>query len=308
MVAYSRHGDYLYRQQTTRTGRVDHYCHVPVSDLSSRIVHRRMDCVRAPQEHPRGDFDWAIRCTGHLHILFHVELDRILNTRMTVKYPKINFLDLFFDLIFLAVCVVATIGYWSLRLYIQTLVFGGFTLFTGWGLANGLRLLRPNTSFEKLSIHLFIMSVGIFVVGGLIAAFSGDALRANPILGSALLVVWLGMLLYLGWRMDSTKKYEQHLRQSEQEKRITVAQQKPTAVDLVSGKTYRVIAAFKDYDGIVHPVGESWRFVKKSFLPYEDGLTLIIEMNEQEVWIRLQWRPETQGQLIDNFFDYVEQV
>lgn len=87
-----------------------------------------------------------------------------------------------------------------------------------------------------------------------------------------------------------------------------MAKQKPTAADLEPGKNYRVISTFMDYDGIVHPIGESWRFVKKSFLPYEDGLTLFVEKDGQEVWIRLQWRPETQEQLIDNFYEYVEQA
>ena len=84
--------------------------------------------------------------------------------------------------------------------------------------------------------------------------------------------------------------------------------QKFTASDLVPGKTYRVIAAFKDYDGADHSIGESWRFVKKSFLPYEDGLTLFVEKDGKPIQIRLQWRTETQGPLIDNFSNYVEQM
>ncbi len=90
--------------------------------------------------------------------------------------------------------------------------------------------------------------------------------------------------------------------------KTTMGERKFTAADLEPGKTYRVIVEFKDYGGLIHPVGESWRFVKKSFLPYEDGLTLFVKKDEREVWIRLQWRPETQGPIIDNFFDYVEQV
>ncbi len=82
--------------------------------------------------------------------------------------------------------------------------------------------------------------------------------------------------------------------------------QKFTAADLEPGKTYRVIASFKDYDGIIHPIGESWRFVKKDFLPYEDGLSLFVEKDEKTIQLRLQWRPETQGQIIDKFFEYVE--
>jgi hypothetical protein len=69
-----------------------------------------------------------------------------------------------------------------------------------------------------------------------------------------------------------------------------------------------VITTFKDYDGIIHPVGESWRFVAKDFLPYDDGLTLYVERDGQNVPLRLQWRAETQGQIIDSFSDFVEEV
>lgn len=81
-----------------------------------------------------------------------------------------------------------------------------------------------------------------------------------------------------------------------------------TAANLVPGQTYQVIKMFKDYDGTIHAVGERWRFVRKDFLPYEDGLTLFIEMDERSTSIRLQWREETQGQMIDNFSDHVEAV
>ena len=81
-----------------------------------------------------------------------------------------------------------------------------------------------------------------------------------------------------------------------------------TATDLAPGETYRVTVAFKDYDGVMHPVGEYWHFVKKNFLPYEDGLTLFIERDGQENSFRLQWRAESQGQVIDNFSDFVAEI
>ena len=89
---------------------------------------------------------------------------------------------------------------------------------------------------------------------------------------------------------------------------MSLPRRKFTAAELVSGRTYRVIKTFTDYDGIVHPVGESWRFVKKSFLPYEDGLSLFVERNKQNVQFRLQWRAESQGQIIENFSDFVTEV
>lgn len=81
-----------------------------------------------------------------------------------------------------------------------------------------------------------------------------------------------------------------------------------TASDLTPGQTYRVIKPFQDYDATIHPVGERWRFVEKSFLPYEDGLSLFVELNGQTKMFRLQWRPETQGSIIDNFSEYMEPV
>jgi hypothetical protein len=81
-----------------------------------------------------------------------------------------------------------------------------------------------------------------------------------------------------------------------------------TAVELTPGQSYMVAAPFTDYDGAIHPIGEIWRFVQKNFLPYEDGLTLHIEINGKRASIRLQWRDETQGKIIDNFSDYVEEM
>ena len=85
-------------------------------------------------------------------------------------------------------------------------------------------------------------------------------------------------------------------------------QRKFTAADLVPGRIYRVVAAFEDHDGINHAIGESWRFLSKNFVPYEDGLSLFVEREERVVQIRLQWRAETQGNVIDGFSDLVEEL
>lgn len=88
---------------------------------------------------------------------------------------------------------------------------------------------------------------------------------------------------------------------------MSSSQRKFTAADLIPGKTYQVVRSFRDYDGFSHPVGERWRFVDKSFLPYEDGLTLKIEQDGQLTGIRLQWRDDAQALIIDNFSYYVEE-
>jgi hypothetical protein len=80
------------------------------------------------------------------------------------------------------------------------------------------------------------------------------------------------------------------------------------ATQLIQGRTYRVIAEFTDYDGRPHQVGESWRFLRHNFLPYEDGLTLSVERDGNNVAFRMQWRPEAQEAIIDHFSDFVEEL
>ena len=81
-----------------------------------------------------------------------------------------------------------------------------------------------------------------------------------------------------------------------------------SAVEMIEGKTYRVIADFKDYDGLSHNVGESWRFSSHDFLPYDDGLTLFIVRDGKNSVFRMQWSPESQGAIISQFSDFVEEL
>ena len=86
------------------------------------------------------------------------------------------------------------------------------------------------------------------------------------------------------------------------------SKRKFTAAELIPGQNYRVIKSFKDFDGTTHSIGETWQFVEKSFLPYDDGLSLFVERNGQRIQYRLQWREDAQGQVIDAFSDFVEEV
>jgi hypothetical protein len=78
-----------------------------------------------------------------------------------------------------------------------------------------------------------------------------------------------------------------------------------TAFELWPQARYRVVTAFVDYDSIEHEVGERWTFLRKAFLPYEDGLSLFVEQNGQEVHIRLQSRNDAQGHIVGAFSDFV---
>ncbi|MES2957696.1 MAG: DUF3601 domain-containing protein [Pseudomonadota bacterium] len=78
-----------------------------------------------------------------------------------------------------------------------------------------------------------------------------------------------------------------------------------TAFDLWPQATYRVVTAFVDYDDVSHGVGDRWRFLRKAFLPYEDGLSLFVDVDGQEVHIRMQCRDDAQGPIVNAFSNYV---
>jgi hypothetical protein len=75
---------------------------------------------------------------------------------------------------------------------------------------------------------------------------------------------------------------------------------------LVVGSRYAVVRAFSDFDGDVHPAGETWWFRGHDFLPNDDGLSLFVSLDGHSEWhIRLQWRPEQQGAIIAALPSYV---
>ena len=78
------------------------------------------------------------------------------------------------------------------------------------------------------------------------------------------------------------------------------------SLQLTPGQEYVVVKPFIDYDGIVHGVGEIWTYRGTNFLPYEDGLTLHVLINDKAEVYRLQWRKDAQAEIIENFNDYIE--
>lgn len=73
------------------------------------------------------------------------------------------------------------------------------------------------------------------------------------------------------------------------------------------GQCYHVVQTFVDHDRIVHPIGEAWTFQRSDFLPYDDGLSLFVATPDgSERQIRLQWRPEAEGHVIDSLPAYVQ--
>lgn len=74
---------------------------------------------------------------------------------------------------------------------------------------------------------------------------------------------------------------------------------------LAPGPDYVVVRAFRDYDQGEHPVGERWTFIGSNFLSYDDGLSLFVIISGERRHIRMQWRDEEQGPVIDRLQDYV---
>jgi uncharacterized protein DUF3601 len=85
-----------------------------------------------------------------------------------------------------------------------------------------------------------------------------------------------------------------------------VTELQPTFEFLETGRRYRVCATFTDFDGDLHVPGEEWTFLGSSFLPYDDGLSLFVSLDGSREWqIRMQWRPEAQGGVLDELTSYV---
>jgi hypothetical protein len=76
---------------------------------------------------------------------------------------------------------------------------------------------------------------------------------------------------------------------------------------LVAGRRYEVISEFKDFDGDIHPVGETWEFLGYCFLPYDSGMSFFVTTDPQYEWhIRLQWMPQEQGPILDDLKRFIK--
>ena len=76
---------------------------------------------------------------------------------------------------------------------------------------------------------------------------------------------------------------------------------------LKPGARYAVVTPFTDFDETIHPAGEQWIFLSYSFLPHDDGLSLFVSLDDVHEWqIRMQWRQEAQGPVIDNLDAHIQ--
>jgi hypothetical protein len=90
---------------------------------------------------------------------------------------------------------------------------------------------------------------------------------------------------------------------------LTAANCGTTHSFLTAGRRYRVVQRFADYDGVIHPEHEEWIFLGYSYLPYESGMSFFVSLDGVHEWhIRLQWRPEEQGEVLDHLDNYLGEV
>lgn len=82
---------------------------------------------------------------------------------------------------------------------------------------------------------------------------------------------------------------------------------KTDVYQLKPGFTYKVIVGFKDYDGIEHEVGETWRFEQTNYNAYHGGLTLHVNQQGNQRVYRFIDEPGPDV-LIREFMKYVELV
>ena len=76
---------------------------------------------------------------------------------------------------------------------------------------------------------------------------------------------------------------------------------------LITGRKYRVIKAFTDYDRSFHPEGEEWLFLGYSYLPYDDGLSWFVSLDGKQEWhIRMQLSHGEQGKIVDALEQFVQ--
>ena len=81
----------------------------------------------------------------------------------------------------------------------------------------------------------------------------------------------------------------------------------PTYRHLRRGRRYRVVLAFRDFDGDDHPVGETWTFLGYDANAYHDGLSLFVSVDGAQEWqIRLSTYPGDQDEIVRNLADYVD--
>jgi hypothetical protein len=47
---------------------------------------------------------------------------------------------------------------------------------------------------------------------------------------------------------------------------------------------YRVVRDFSDFDGAVHPAGESWRYLGYTYAVYDSGVSLFVSLDDKREW------------------------
>jgi hypothetical protein len=74
---------------------------------------------------------------------------------------------------------------------------------------------------------------------------------------------------------------------------------------LKAGQKYTIVKTFRDYNNYPYEKSKIIEFIGSNFVPYEDGLSLFCIYNGSEHQIRLQLRPESQEEIVNNLEQYM---
>ena len=80
---------------------------------------------------------------------------------------------------------------------------------------------------------------------------------------------------------------------------------------VVHGQWYRVVKAFADADGDIHPIGECWMFQRSTFFPYDEEYVLFVHFPDGCEWsivLRSGTHHANEYQILDRFTEYVSPI
>ncbi len=176
-----------------------------------------------------------------------------------MKKQKLNFFDIFFDILFLVTCLLVNASYWISNHFLKGSVFGVFAVLTVWSLIKSPRASGPSPKFE---LHMYLRMIRMLVGGFFLIYIGWDEILIMPLIGLGIIILWLGISWHAYSRHASIRSRTKRVISTAQEVKSTLPGQIFTAADLTPGKKYCVIAEFVDYTGVIHPIGECWQFTE----------------------------------------------
>jgi hypothetical protein len=80
----------------------------------------------------------------------------------------------------------------------------------------------------------------------------------------------------------------------------------PAYRGLDPGTRYQVVVPFTDYDGVLHPPGETWTYLGHNYHRFDNGLSLFVSLDGVHQWHIRMWNdPDGQQAILDALDTYL---